>query len=44
MDYGNPDFNRVEINAFSSQAGLNSFVMTPQMWVDETGAIGIAVK
>lgn len=26
----NPDFNRVEFDAFRSQAGLNSFVMTPQ--------------
>ena len=30
----NPDFNRVEFDAFRSQAGLNSFVMTPQKWVD----------
>jgi len=26
----NPDFNRVEFDAFRNQAGLNSFVMTPQ--------------
>ena len=26
------------------QAGLNSFVMTPQKWVDATGAIGIVSK
>ena len=26
----NPNFNRVEFDAFRSQAGLNSFVMTPQ--------------
>ena len=30
----NPDFNRVEFDAFRSQAGLNSFVMMPQKWVD----------
>lgn len=40
----NPNFNRVEFDAFRSQAGLNSFVMTPQKWVDATGAIGIASK
>ncbi len=40
----NPDFNRVEFDAFRSQAGLNSFVMTPQKWVDATGAIGIVSK
>ena len=40
----NPNFNRVEFDAFRSQAGLNSFVMTPQKWVDSTGAIGIVSK
>ena len=40
----NTDFNRVEFDAFRSQAGLNSFVMTPQKWVDATGAIGIVSK
>ena len=40
----NPNFNRVEFDAFRSQAGLNSFVMTPQKWVDATGAIGIVSK
>ena len=40
----NSDFNRVEFDAFRSQAGLNSFVMTPQKWADATGAIGIVSK
>ena len=40
----NPNFNRVEFDAFRSQAGLNSFVMTPQKWVEATGAIGIVSK
>ena len=40
----NPDFNRVEFDAFRSQAGLNSFVMTPQKWIDATAAIGIISK
>ena len=40
----NPDFNRVEFDAFRSQAGLNSFVMTPQKWVEATGAVGIVSK
>lgn len=26
----NPNFNRVEFDAFRSQAGLHSFVLTPQ--------------
>ena len=40
----NPYFNRVEFDAFRSQAGLNSFVMTPQKWVESTRAIGIISK
>ena len=40
----NPDFNRVEFDAFRSQAGLNSFVMPPQKWIDATAAIGIISK
>ena len=40
----NPSFNRVEFDAFRSQAGLNSFVMTPQKWVESTRAIGIISK
>ena len=40
----NPNFNRVEFDAFRSQAGLNSFVMTPQKWIDSTAAIGIISK
>lgn len=40
----NPEFNRVEFDAFRSQAGLNSFVMTPQKWVESTRAIGIISK
>ena len=39
-----PSFNRVEFDAFRSQAGLNSFVMTPQKWVESTRAIGIISK
>lgn len=40
----NPDFNRVEFDAFKNQAGLNSFVMTPQKWIEATQAIGIVSK
>ena len=40
----NPEFNRVEFDAFRTQAGLNSFVMTPQKWVETTNAIGIISK
>lgn len=40
----NPDFNRVEFDVFRIQAGLNSFVMTPQKWTEATRAIGIVSK
>lgn len=43
-ELNNPNFNRVEFDAFRSQAGLNSFVMTPQKWIDSTAAIGIISK
>jgi len=40
----NPNFNRVEFEAVTKQAGLNSYVMTPQKWIETTGAIGITSK
>ena len=40
----NPDFNRVEFEAVKKQAGLNSFVLTPQRWIETTNAMGITSK
>jgi len=37
----NPNFKPVEFDGFRSQAGLNSFVMTPKKWIESTNAIGI---
>ena len=37
----NPDFKGIEFDTFRSQAGLNSFTMTPRKWIEATGAIGI---
>jgi hypothetical protein len=37
----NPDFNPVEFDGFRKEAGLNSFTMSPQKWVESTNAIGI---
>lgn len=37
----NPDFKGFEFDTFRSQAGLNSFSLTPKKWIDATGAIGI---
>src|SRR3989344_2799825 len=40
----NPHFNSIEFDGFRKQAGLNSFVLTPKKWVENTKAIGIISK
>jgi hypothetical protein len=40
----NPNFKPLEFEGFRKQAGLNSFVMTPKRWIENTGAIGIISK
>lgn len=40
----NPNFKGVEFDAFKNEAGSNSFVLSPQKWVETTGAIGIISK
>jgi len=40
----NPNFKPVEFDGFKSQAGLNSFTLTPKQWIEKTGAIGIISK
>jgi hypothetical protein len=37
----NPDFKGGEFETFKSQAGLNSFHLTPRKWIEATEAIGI---
>ena len=37
----NPDFKGGEFETFKTQAGLNSFHLTPRKWIDATAAIGI---
>ena len=32
----NPNFNRVQFEAFRNESGLNRFVMTPTKWIGET--------
>ncbi len=43
-ELNNPDFNRVEFEAFKNEAGDNGFVLTPQKWIASTNAIGITSK
>ncbi|PKM43535.1 MAG: DNA-binding protein [Firmicutes bacterium HGW-Firmicutes-8] len=40
----NPEFKLVEFDQFRMQAGLNSFVLSPQKWIETTNAIGLISK
>ena len=40
----NPKFNYIEFEAIKNEAGLNSFVLTPNRWVNTTNAIGTVTK
>lgn len=37
----NPSFNGVEFDSFKNEAGYNAFTLSPEQWVEKTGAIGI---
>lgn len=43
-EMNNPDFKGYEFVTFKSQAGLNSFNLTPRKWIEATNAIGIISK
>ena len=36
----NPAFNSLEFDSFKNQAGTNSFTLSPNKWIEVTGAIG----
>lgn len=40
----NPTFNRVQFDTVKSEAGLNSFTLSPKQWIETTNAIGIISK
>src|SRR5437879_2805696 len=40
----NPNFKPLEFEGFRKRAGLNSFTLTPKLWIERTGAIGIVSK
>ena len=40
----NSQFKSIEFDAFRNQAGLNSFALTPKLWVEKTAAVGIVSK
>ena len=40
----NAEFKPLEFEGFRNRAGLNSFVLTPRQWIDNTAAVGIVSK
>ena len=42
--FNNPNFNSIEFDGIKSQAGSNSFSLTPKRWIETTNAIGIVSK
>ncbi len=40
----NPAFKLVEFDQFKNEAGVNSFVLPPQKWIEKTDAIGLISK
>lgn len=40
----NPNFKRIEFDAFRNESGSNSFSLTPQRWIEITNAIGKVSK
>lgn len=40
----NPNFKRIEFDAFKNESGANSFTLTPKKWIEATNAIGIISK
>ena len=40
----NPNFKGIEFEAFKKEAGLHSFTLAPQKWIEVTEAIGLVSK
>jgi len=40
----NPDFKGVEFDHFKTEAGYNSFTLSPKRWIETTNAVGIISK
>jgi len=40
----NKNFKPTEFGGFRMEAGLNSFMLSPQEWVEKTNALGIVCK
>jgi len=40
----NDNFKPIEFDGFKKEAGLNSFALSTQKWVESTGAVGLVSK
>lgn len=40
----NPHFKGVEFDAFKKEAGANSFILSPQKWIEKTDALGLVSR
>ncbi len=40
----NPNFNRTEFDTVRNEAGVPSFMLSPEKWINSTNAIGITSK
>jgi len=43
-DLNNPDFNRVEFDTVTKDAGTNAFMITPSQWIEKLNGIGLTVS
>ena len=43
-ELNNPDFNRVEFDTVTKDAGTNAFMITPSQWIQKLNGIGLTVS
>ena len=43
-ELNNPNFNRVEFDTVTKDAGTNAFMITPSQWIDKLNGIGLTVS
>ena len=43
-ELNNPDFNRIEFDTVTKDAGTNAFMITPSQWIEKLNAIGLTVS
>ena len=43
-ELNNPDFNRIEFDTVTKDAGTNAFMITPSQWIEKLNGIGLTVS